>query len=182
MRPREEPRAVPPSPNRGAASILGPAPSEPENIDAFAHEPPFRPRRNPARMWTMLAIGAALLMLAATAAISFLGVPQLGGGLSLPGRGATPLKLEFEAQNRTLASGNTVLTVTGRILNPTEQVQRVPPIRGELRDEQGRAVYSWPISPPVAELQPGQTANVNAAEVDTPRSARKVHLSFGPSV
>ena len=68
---------------------------EPENYDAFAHEPPFRPRRNPARMWTIVAIAAALLMLAATAAVYSFGLPELGVDIALPGRGATPLKLEY---------------------------------------------------------------------------------------
>ena len=126
----------------------------------------------------MLAIAAAVLMLAATAAISFFGVPQLGVDIAIPGRGATPLKLEYSAENRTLASGNALLTVTGRIINPTGNVQRVPQIRAELRDAEGRTVYSWPISPPVSELQPVHTANVNAAEVGVPATAKKLRLSF----
>src|SRR6478735_7753034 len=56
----EEPaREIPPSPPRPPASILGPAPApEPESFDAFAHQPPFRPRRNPARLWTIFALVA----------------------------------------------------------------------------------------------------------------------------
>lgn len=177
----EAPRAVPPAARRPASSILGPAPpAETENYDAFAHEPPFRPRRNRARLWTIIAIVAALLMLGATAAIAWFGVPSIGA-LSMPGGGATPLKIEYDGENRTLASGNALLTVTGRITNPSDKVQRVPQIRAELRDPQGRAVYNWSISPPVSELQPGQSATFNSAEVDVPKSAKKLRLSFGPS-
>ena len=129
----------------------------------------------------MLAIAAAVLMLGATAAISWFGVPKLGDGIAIPGRGASPLKLEYSAENRTLASGNALLTVTGRIENPTGEVQRVPQIRAELRDAEGQAVYGWSISPPVAELQPGQSATFNSAEVDIPQSAKRMHLRFGPS-
>jgi hypothetical protein len=40
-------------------------------------------------------------------------------------------------------------------VNQGEKTQRVPPIKAELVDAQGRVVYGWPISAPVAELQPG---------------------------
>jgi predicted Zn finger-like uncharacterized protein len=169
-----------PAPARSAPSMLGPAPaeSEPENYDAFAHEPPFRARRNPARMWTILAIVAALLMLAATAAVYSFGVPELGVDIALPGRRATPLKLEFTAENRTLESGNALLTVSGRIINPTQSVQRVPQLRAEVRDGAGKTIYSWSILPPVSELQPGQSATFNSAESDVPANAAKLHLGF----
>ena len=166
-----------PAPAR-PASVLGPAP-EPEDYDAFAHEPPFRPRRNPARMWTILAIVAAALMLAATAAIYSLKLPELGVDLALPGRGGTPLKLDYSAENRILASGNALLTVTGRIINPTQKVQRVPQLRAEVRDSAGKTVHSWSISPPVSELQPGQSATINSAEMDVPTGeGRKLRVFF----
>jgi predicted Zn finger-like uncharacterized protein len=170
-----------PAPARSAASVLGPAPAtEPENYDAFAHEPPFRPRRNPARMWTILAVVAAALMLAATAAVWSLGLPELGVDIALPGSGATPLKVtDIRAQNETLASGNALLSVSGRITNPTGSVQRVPQLRAEVRDPAGTTVHSWSISPPVSELQPGQSATFNSAEMDVPTGeGRKLRVTF----
>ncbi|MGA9583223.1 MAG: hypothetical protein WBR13_14785, partial [Allosphingosinicella sp.] len=162
--------------------VLGPAPPpepEPENYDAFAHEPPFRPRRNPAKLWTLAAIAAALLMLAATAAIYSFGLPDLGVDIALPNRNATPLKLEYAAENQSLASGNALLTVTGRIVNPTQSVQRVPQLRAEVRDPSGAVVHSWSISPPVSELQPGQSATFNSAEMDVPTGeGRKLRVAF----
>lgn len=176
---------VPAAAPRPAAALLGPAPDEePEAFDAFAHEPPFRPRRNRARMWTMVAVIAALLMLAATAAISWFGLPGLGGRLGLAaGSQSTPLRIVDEKTARSqMESGNELLTVTGRITNPSQQVQPVPTIRAELRDAQGRTIYGWMISPPVPRLQPGQSATFNSAEVDVPQGARAVHLGFGPTV
>jgi predicted Zn finger-like uncharacterized protein len=161
-----------------AASVIGPPPAEPEDYDAFAHQPPFRPRRNPARMWMIVAVVAAILMLAATAAVWSFGLPELGVDIALPGRAATPLKLEFSGEKRTLASGNSLLTVTGRITNPTQSVQRVPQLRAELRDADRKTVYSWSISPPVSELQPGQSATFNSAEMDVPTAATKLHVGF----
>jgi hypothetical protein len=170
-----------PAAARPAASMLGPAPAaEPENYDAFAHEPPFRPRRNPARLWTMFAIAAAALMLAATAALYSFGLPELGVDIALPGRDATPLRVsDVQARNETLASGNALLSVNGRITNPTGSVQRVPQLRAEVRDAAGKAVYSWSISPPVSELQPGQTATFNSAEMDVPTGeGRRLSVAF----
>jgi hypothetical protein len=159
---------------------LGPPPEEVESFDAFASDPPFRPRRNKAKLWTIAAVIAAIILLGAAAAISVFGLPKLGGALSSRSAG-TPLVLQGSAERREMASGNELLTVTGTIRNPTDEVQRVPQIRAELRDAQGRAVYGWSISAPVDELQPQQSATFNSAEVGVPRGATKLNLSFGPS-
>jgi hypothetical protein len=173
---------VPKAARPSAAAIIGDEP-EAQDFDAFAHEPPFRARRNPARLWTMLAIAAALLMLAATAALYAFGLPGSGGGFALTGQAeGTPLKIDGKGSRQEMASGNALLTVSGRISNPTGRVQPVPPIRAELRDGRGRTVYSWSISPPVSELQPSQSASFNAAEVDVPPGATQLHLAFGRAV
>lgn len=183
--PPPAPRAAPPPPAAAttrstAADLIGSAPA-PENYDAFVHEPPFRPRRNPAKMWTLIAIVAAILMLAATAAILWFGVPRFGGSFAMIGTGAgSPLRIENQRVERDpLGSGNELLTVTGQVVNPTDKVQPVPQIRAELQDNGGRTVYSWAISPPVSELQPHQNATFNSAEVDLPKDAKRVHLAFG---
>jgi hypothetical protein len=158
--------------------VLGPAPEAEESFDPFAHKPPFRPRRNPAKLWTIAAVVAAGLMLLATAAIWF-GIPRIGSEIGLP-RSETPLKISGQIERQPLASGNSLLTLTGRITNPTDQVQRVPQIRAELLDSAGKAVYAWSISPPVSELQPRQSATFNSAEVNVPPSASTLSLKFGP--
>ncbi len=171
-----------PAPARSAASVLGPAPATaPENYDAFAHEPPFRPRRNPARMWTIVAIVAAALMLAATAAVLTLDLGKLGVGVALLDNGRTPLGIEdLRVEDGRLASGNALLTVTGRITNPTQSVQRVPQLRAEvLEADRKTVVYRWSISPPVSELQPGQSATFNSAEMDVPTApGRRLNVVF----
>jgi hypothetical protein len=160
--------------------VLGPATEEPASYDAFNHEPPFRARRNPARMWTMIALAAALLMLAAVAAISYFGVPGVGKVL---GASATPLVIQStrKPDRTTLESGNELLTVYGRVVNSTDRAQRVPPIRAELKDAQGRVVYTWAISAPVAELAPKASTNFNSAVVDVPASVEKMQLKFDPN-
>jgi hypothetical protein len=172
---------MPEAPGHGSAALIGSHPvEEPADYDAFAHEPPFRPRRNRARILTMLAIVAALLMLAATAAISQFGLPTIGRAGIAAAKG-TPLRIEeVHSQRVKLASGNDLVTVTGRITNPTERTQRVPQLRAELRDDQGRPVYQWSISAPAPELSAGASIPFNGADLSVPRGARKVHVTFGP--
>lgn len=157
-----------------------PPPVYAEPVAQRYEEPDDPPRRNPARRWMALAVAAAVLMLAATVAISYFGLPAMGSRIGLPVHAAQPtLTVEGEAERRALASGNELLTVTGRVHNPTEEVQRVPQIRAELRDAQGRVVYSWSILPPVSELQPGATVTFDSAEVDVPRGGRAIRLNLG---
>jgi len=173
-----------PAPRVSHADMLGPGPEEtPEDFDAFAHEPPFRPRRNWARIWTIVAVVAALLMLAATAAIGIWGLPaNLGGRLAFAQARGTALQIvDHKTQRSRMASGNELLTVTGRVTNPSGETQRVPALRAELRDAGGRAIYSWTISAPVAQLAPGASATFNSAEVDVPQGAKAVNISFAPA-
>jgi predicted Zn finger-like uncharacterized protein len=164
-----------PPPQRAAPPPPAQAEPDPDGYDPFAPEPPFRPRRNPARMWTILAVAAALLMIAAAAGIHYFGIPGLGAQRA----GGTPLRLEaMTIQRRTLESGNILLLVSGRITNRAEDPQPVPPIQAEMKDRQGRVVYAWTIAPPVSELSPGQTATFNSAETGVPTTAGSISLDF----
>jgi predicted Zn finger-like uncharacterized protein len=173
-RPQERMDAPPPPP----MVSVPPPPAEPgEDYDAFAHEPPFKPRRNPAKLLTSLAAAAAVLMMMAVAAIALFGIPTIGGGEAIA---QSPLRIEVtrKPERRTMESGNELLAVSGRVFNPTDEVQRVPPIRAELRDAQGRIVYGWAISAPKAQLRPNESATFNSAEVDVPRVAQRLSLKF----
>jgi predicted Zn finger-like uncharacterized protein len=177
--PRPEPSLAPRRPTPPPQPAPEPEP-EFRSYDAFAPEPPFRPRRNPARMWTLVAIAAAVLMSAAALALHYFGLPAFGERLVAGGSGATALGITGEGRLRRLGSGNVLLTVTGRIANPTAEAQPVPPrIRAELRDGDGRVVHAWSISSPVTELAPRQSATFNSAEVDPPAAGRNLVLNFG---
>ena len=182
-------------PAAATAAAAPAAESRPPPQTAFADEPRqapqrpsyeeedsgYRPRRNPAKMMTMLAAGAALLMIAVIIALLF-DFPGLSARAEDENAGA-PLLIQVarKPERRLMASGNEWLEITGRIINPTDKVQRVPQIRGELRDAEQRVVYSWQIPPPVRELQPGQEATFDSAEVDVPRGGQDLSLSFAPS-
>lgn len=161
-----------------------PAPAPPPVI-----EPPYesyressflKPRRNPAKYWTIAAILAAALMTAAVVAIQYFGLPQIGQKIGIPVQAGEALAIRGTARHRRLESGNEMLEVTGEITNLTDSVQRVPQIRAELRDDRGEVVYSWSIAPPVREIQPRGRVPINSAEIDVPQGGRVLRLSFGP--
>ncbi len=157
-----------------------PAPTESKTHDSYEEDSFVRPRRNPARKWTIAAVILALLLSGAVFAIQYLGLPEIGQRLGLPVQAGDALGLEGEVDRRQLASGNELLEVRGTITNRTDEVQRVPQIRAELKDAQNRVVYSWSIAPPVRELQARGTVTFNSANVDVPRGGRRLSLSFGP--
>ncbi|AGH49535.1 hypothetical protein G432_09050 [Sphingomonas sp. MM-1] len=157
------------------------AAAEPDGFDPFAHQPPFTPRRNPAKLWTLVAVIAAVLMLAATGALVAFGPPDIAQriGLARASEGV-PLIIESTRtpERRPMASGNELFSVTGRITNPTDQVQPVPDIRANLLDAQDRVVFAWTIARPIARLQPGQSVDFNGAVLDVPQNAKNLDLSL----
>jgi hypothetical protein len=54
----------------------------------------------------------------------------------------------------------------------------VPDIRAELRDGQGRLVYSWTITPERRTLAPGAAIDFNSAKLDVPSNSKRLELSF----
>lgn len=154
------------------------------DYDAFEHGPPFRPRRNPARRWTIAAIIAGILLLAAIGAIQYFGTPSfaanIAGRLGLPvAQADVPLRFaDYSVDRRDLESGNELFAINGRVLNPTDRAQRVPDIIAELRDAQGRLVYSWTIAPQRRTLGPRAELEFNTAKLDVPSNARELNLSF----
>jgi predicted Zn finger-like uncharacterized protein len=180
--------AAPPPP-RAATPVEAPPPRWAEPPSAAAPEPEaygsttdhdFRPRRNPARMWTIIAAVAGLLMVGAVVAIEMFGLPDVGQWIGIPVNSVNALNITGQAERRRLESGNEMLAVHGVITNQTGAVQRVPQIHAELKDAQNRTVYDWSIAPPVRELQAHGRVTFDSAEMDVPRGGRNLSLSFGP--
>jgi len=160
---------------------VGWAPAEPQPEPEPAWEKPRRARRNPARLWTMAAVVAALLMVGALAAIYFVGPQQIAAWM---GSDAAPAgeRLRFTRRDVTrepLPTDNELLTVTGEITNVTDEVQRVPQIRAEVTDAEQRVIFHWMIAPPVRELQPRQSVTFSSVSTDVPKGGRNLNLSFG---
>ncbi len=174
------------------AAPLPPPPAAPvasasdDDFDAYAPEPPFRPRKNPARRWTIAAALAGLGLIGGIVGVQVFGTPtlaaQVGSMLGLQiGTFEVPLLIQMprKPDRRTLeTTGAELFTVSGRIINPTNTTQRVPDISAELRDLQDRVVYGWTITPPKRTLGPGEAIEFDSAEVNVPNNARKISLSF----
>jgi len=168
---KEEPRVEKPAPR----------PSLIDGIDPFAHEPPFKPRRNPAKMWTAIAVGLFLVLAAGIGAVVWFGPPSFISGMGDDtANSALDVQLVRSPERRTLASGHELLSISGRIVNMTDEEQRVPDIRAELRNAQGAVVYDWTIQAPQRSLPPREMVEFNSAEIDIPRNAEELNLKFVP--
>ncbi len=154
------------------------------NFSPFAHRPPFQPTRNPARRWTMAAAIAGTSMLLGAGAILYTGAPGIAAqrGLPLPGA-ETPLRFTERAiERRYLSSGNELFVVSGKVSNPSGTAQPVPDIRAELRDPQGRIVYSWTITPEMRRLAPNGTVAFSSGKLDVPANSKQLDLSFAGGI
>lgn len=156
----------------------GPESQPDDDFSPFAERDYVEPRqRSP-----LLAIVVLLLIVAAVAAgLWFLASPEWKARLGLA-EATTPLTLSNppRIERIQLASGNQLLTVAGRVINPTGKTQAVPPIRAELRDASGKVIYSWTIAPPAPTLGPGASAPFNSAEVNVPAGGEDLTISLGP--
>jgi predicted Zn finger-like uncharacterized protein len=133
-------------------------------------------RRSP--ILTLLLI--VLVVAALAAAFWFLAPPEWKAQLGLGVAGASPLALVTTHMDRQrLESGNDLLTVTGRVINPTGKEQDVPPLQAQLKDRAGKVVYRWTIQPPAPSLAPGASASFNSAEISVPPGGEELTISLG---
>ncbi|MGY4394942.1 putative Zn finger-like uncharacterized protein [Sphingomonas sp. UYAg733] len=186
------PNPTPKPPSAPAAQAYAPSPPPPQiapdpayagdddDYDAFAHRAPFRPRRNPARRWTAIALGAGVAMLIGIGILLYVDAPSLITRLGIPlAEAETPLRLVAnKPDRRDLLSGSQLFAVSGKVVNPTDTRQSVPDIRAELRDSQGRLVYNWTIRPDATVLPPRGSIEFNSAKLDVPVNSKELVLSF----
>jgi predicted Zn finger-like uncharacterized protein len=134
----------------------------------------------PRRRWPLI-LGILALIVAAAAAFWFLAPPQWKERAGIAQAGATPLQLMITTNDRQpLESGNELIAISGRVINPTDEEQLVPPIQAELRDKQTRAVvHRWTIAPPARVLAPRSSASFNSAEIDVPKGGDELTITLG---
>jgi predicted Zn finger-like uncharacterized protein len=130
----------------------------------------------------LLAILALVVLIAALAAAFWFYAPAEWKAKLGLAETTTPLQLSNppHVERRPLASGQELLTVAGRVINPTDQAHPVPPIYAELYDHGGKVIYSWTIAPPTPTLGPRASASFNSAEINVPAGAEGVTISLGP--
>ena len=121
-----------------------------------------------------------VIVVVIAAAFWFLAPPDLKAKLGLAGVSTSPLALVTTHMDRQrLESGNELLTVTGRVINPTGSEQQVPPLQAQLKTRAGKVVYSWTIAPPARSLAPGASASFNSAEVNVPPGGDELTITLG---
>ena len=143
----------------------------------FAHAPPFSQRRNPAKIWMLVAILFALTVGAAGVAISYYGVPNIG----LSGAAEEPdltivLNENLELNER--EDGTPYFIASGSVVNPTGVKQSVPEILVTLKDASGRPVYSWKMKTKVRTLAPGAKVGFSEARLDVPLAAKQISVGW----
>jgi predicted Zn finger-like uncharacterized protein len=177
-----EPPAIPPE-----AEVVGLAEAGPSHrLEWVEKDDDFSPfaRREPdgtgSRSRIILAAVVVLLIAAIVAGVWFFAPPEWRERLGIASSAETPLQLMMTHSDRTqLASGNEFLNISGRIINPTDEQQQVPPIHAQLHDASGKVVYKWTIPPPAKTLPPGGSASFNSAELNIPPAAQELTVTLG---
>ena len=187
--PEDEPLAEAPSapPIPPEPSIAEPSETPPphrlewvEEDDDFSPFARYEPENGTPRSRAVI-IGLVVLLIAAiVAGLWFFAPPELRQRLGIAAADETPLQLMMTHSDRTqLASGNEFLNISGRIINPTDQQQKVPPIHAQLHDGSGKVVYKWTIPPPTKVIPPGGSASFNSAELNIPPAAQELTVTLG---
>ncbi len=181
-------RAVPPS----APPPPAPAPSFHDDDDFFDSTPsqfdraaPFRPRRNPLKIWTAAGAIFALLALGGVFAASYYGLPDWVPVSRPTFAVAQPdLLLDFPADQqdrRTLPDGSEFFSASGTITNTGRETRSVPSILIVMRNEREVPVYSWVLAPPKDSLAPGETVSINEIATDVPKNAEYAEIGWNPT-
>ena len=153
-----------------------------EDRSSFDYEPPFRARRNPAKLWMAGAILFAVLALGTIGAVAWYGLPNwVPFSRSAFAQAEPDLVLDFppnRQDRRTLPNGAEFFGASGSITNVGKTRQAVPILLIVLRDERDRVVYSWEVVPSKRELAPGESVTINEAVTDVPKSAKVAEIGW----
>jgi len=150
----------------------------PDMFSPFVGEDEEAPRRGGGLIKLLI---AALLIVGLAVAFWFLAPPSVKARLGLASAADSPLQVSNppHVERVQLASGNELLTVSGRVINPTSREQQVPPLNARLTNQAGKLVYSWTIAPPTRSLAAGASASFNSAEVNVPPGGEYLTISLG---
>ena len=173
-----------PPPPPGAASLSVNEPEAEDDYSRFAHEPLFRPRRNPARMWTLAATLFAVVALGAVAATAWFGLPSwMPFAHPLFAEEQPGLTLDFPAKmqgQRPLSDQTWFFEANGTVINVSQAARSVPTILAVLKDARGRIVFSAELHSPKRVLAPGESVSINEALVSVPKAAVKAEYGWKP--
>ncbi len=143
----------------------------------FAHEPPFKPRRNPAKLWTMAAVAFAVLIAIGSLALWQFGVPT-GSFATTAKEPDLKIVLNPNHELNYKPDGTPYFIASGTVVNPTSSEQSIPAMLVTLKDAGGRAVYSWKMKAKAAKIAPGGKVDFSEAQLDVPRAASSISISW----
>lgn len=152
-----------------------PAASDDE-FSPFPAPDEVQPRR---RSPVLTVLVLVLLVAAVAAAFYFFAPPEWKARVGLASPVSNLQLVLSRPERQPLASGNELLRVTGRIINPTGYEQPVPPLQAQLKSKAGTIVYSWTIAPPARTLAPGESKSFNSAEVNVPPGGDELTIIWG---
>ena len=154
-----------------------------ESASSFRYEPPFRARRNPARMWMLAAVLFAVVSLGALGAVALYGLPDwVPFARPIFAEEQTGLQLDFPAsrqERRTLPDKSVYYGLSGTIKNVGETRRSVPAVLIVFRGARNQIVYSQELVPPKRVLAPGESIEINEA-LTVPRTARFREIGWKP--
>lgn len=142
---------------------------------------PFKPRRNPLKLWTWAAVAFFLAVAGLGGALYMFGPPGWAVNLGLVAEEGDPDLLFYfskPAERRKLPSGEEYFAFGARIVNSGQQTLPVPPVLVQLRDRQNRLVFSWTTKADRGRLKPGEEASINESRIDIPKNAENLSLTF----
>ena len=173
-----------PPPPPGAAPLSADQPEADDGYSRFAYEPLFRPRRNPARMWTIAAALFAVVALGTVAATAWFGLPGwVPFAHPLFAEDQPGLTLDFPAKmqgQRPLSDKTWFFEANGTVTNVAQTARSVPTILAVLKDARGRIVFSAELHSPKRVLAPGESVSINEALVSVPKAAVKAEYGWKP--
>jgi predicted Zn finger-like uncharacterized protein len=173
----ESPPPPPPMVEKAPVVVPPPPVQEFEERSQFAHEPPFRPRRNPAKIMTYAAVAFAILVAAGGGALWYSG--WLDNVFSVAGKEPDlEIVLHDNLEPRDDRNGTKYFIASGSIVNPTAQRQNVPDMLVTLTDASGRAVYNWTIKAPVRQLAPGGKVDFSSLQRDVHPASAKIFINW----
>lgn len=96
-------------------------------------------------------------------------------GLPVNARGIAFTDVSYHRETEDKQS---VLAVTGKLVNISSRELAVPPVRVTLSDAKGRELYHWDFTPDVAVLRAGQSVGFLTRLSSPPDAARHLKLEF----
>lgn len=143
----------------------------------FAHEPPFRARRNPAKIMTFAAIAFAVFIALAGGALWYSGWLEDSFAVT-----TTESKLTIVPHNNLAlgraADGSPYFIASGSIVNPTAEKLSVPNMLITIKDASGRSIFNWEMKPPVASLEAGTTVDFSQLKRDVPLASADISINW----